>query len=406
MKTSVSKKKNSNLKFGTIEVAVIALLTTVIGLVMGFAISKTTLNKTTGELLSNNLQNFINTYEYILENYYENLDEEKLLETGLEAMINSLDKYSEYYSKEEMENLSIKLNGQYQGIGVEIVSLEDGNILVYGVFKNSPAAKAGLEPGDIIKTIHDMDVKTKDISYVSDYMKNGSENTFKIIIDRNGEEKEITLKREKVVLETAQSKIYEKNDKKIGYIYVSLFASNTYLQFRTKLNELEKENIDSLILDLRGNGGGHLTSLQKMISEFLEPNTLIFKMKQKDSVIDYYSGGGSLKKYPLVILVDENTASASEVMAISLKQQYGATIIGKKTYGKGTVQELNDNSNTDNNYSFKITTMQWLAPDDTYINEVGIIPDIEVTLNEEFYNNPNDDTDNQLQSAINHLINK
>ena len=143
-----------------------------------------------------------------------------------------------------------------------------------------------------------------------------------------------------------------------------------------------------------------------MISEFLEPNTLIFKMKQKDSVIDYYSGGGSLKKYPLVILVDENTASASEVMAISLKQQYGATIIGKKTYGKGTVQELNDNSNTDNNYSFKITTMQWLAPDDTYINEVGITPDVEVTLNEEFYNNPTDETDNQLQSAINHLINK
>ena len=305
-----------------------------------------------------------------------------------------------------MENLSIKLDGQYQGIGVEIVSLEDGNILVYGVFKNSPAAKAGLEPGDIIKTINDMDVKTKDISYVSDYMKNGSENTFKIIIDRNGEEKEITLKREKVVLETVQSKIYEKNDKKIGYIYVSLFANNTYLQFRTKLEELEKENIDSLILDLRGNGGGHLTSLQKMISEFLEPNTLIFKMKQKDSVIDYYSGGGSLKKYPLVILVDENTASASEVMAISLKQQYGATIIGKKTYGKGTVQELNDNSNTDNNYSFKITTMQWLAPDNTYINEVGITPDVEVTLNEEFYNNPTDETDNQLQSAINHLINK
>lgn len=402
-----SIKQSTNLKFGTMEVIALIILTSLVSLSMGFILAKRNAGKETNIPLSNELQNFIKTYNYIKDNYYEEINGEELLETGLKSMIQSLDKYSEYYSAEDFENMSIKLKGEYKGIGVEIINDAEGYIYILTVFASSPAAKAGLLPGDIIKTVNDIDVRTRALSEISNYMKTGETSKFKLIIDRNGEDKEINLNREQVILETVESKIYERNNKKIGYMYISLFASNTYTQFSDKLQELENGKMDSLILDLRDNGGGHLISLEKMLSEFLDSSNLIFKMKQKDNITNYYSKGKLTKKYPIVILVNGNSASASEVMAIALKQKYGATIIGTKTYGKGTVQELNDNSDNKNlNYSFKITTMQWLAPDGAYINEVGIAPDVEISLSDEYINNPSDETDSQLQKALEYLSNK
>ena len=176
---------------------------------------------------------------------------------------------------------------------------------------------------------------------------------------------------------------------------------NTDTQFKTKLKELEKDGIDSLIIDLRGNSGGHLTAVENMISEFLDKDKVIYQMETKSKIKKYYSKGNKTKIYPIVLLVDNDSASASEMMTAALKESYGATIVGMTTYGKGTVQELQDS----NESQYKITTKKWLTPNGNWINEVGIKPDYEMELDEKYFLEPTDAHDNQLQKAIEILKN-
>ena len=184
------------------------------------------------------------------------------------------------------------------------------------------------------------------------------------------------------------------------YIYISLFAINTYEQFKNKLNELEESGIDSLILDLRSNTGGHLTSAEAISSLFVDSNHIIYQLSQNNKITKVKSKGNRTVEYPIVLLVDNYTASASELLAGCLKDNLNVTIIGLKTYGKGTIQELVALSNGD---QYKITTKKWLTPNGDWINEKGIEPDIEVKLNNEYFYNPSDETDNQLQTAIDYL---
>ena len=177
--------------------------------------------------------------------------------------------------------------------------------------------------------------------------------------------------------------MFNQNDKKIGYIHISIFAMNTDTQFKEQLTKLEKDKIDSLIIDLRGNNGGHLSTVENMISMFLDKNNIIYQIENKSKITKYYSKGDKTKKYPIVVLIDSSSASASEMMAAALKESYGATLVGKTTYGKGTVQELQDNKDS----------------------QVGIKPDVEVELNKEYISNPINDNDNQLQKALEILKN-
>ena len=397
-------RKRVNNGFNTTEVVFLIIVTCVISLIMGWSISN-------GTKLKNNkiystddkeLEEFIENYNYILENYYKDIDKKELLDGATEGMISKLDdEFSTVIPDESTNNFNIRLEGTYEGIGVEIVNDENNNVIIYSIIENSPAEKAGLKAGDIIIKIDDKDFTNKKTSELSNYVKNSTKENFKIVIKRDGEEKTFELKREKVTLKSVDSKIIERDNKKVGYIYIAIFANDTYNQFKKALNKLEQEKIDALILDVRDNTGGHLTTVSKMLSLFLDSNHVIYQTQTKEETKKFYSKGKETKKYKIVVLQNENSASASELLSAALKEEYKATIIGTKSYGKGTVQEL---IKTTSGSEYKLTTKKWLTPKGNLIHKKVVMPDIEIELSDEYKNDPTEENDNQYQKAIEEAI--
>lgn len=391
-------KNRQGQSFKSAEVVTLVIITCIVSLLMGIIISEPEFSsydeftKTDSEL-----QNFIEQYDYIVNNYYGEADKKKLLEAALEGMVNSLeDPYSTYMDENASSNFNATLDGSYEGIGVEITNDINYNIVVTQVFENTPASKAGIKPLDIIVSLDGKKITNMATSDFVQRVKELKSASFTLEIKRGEENLIMTVSREKVTLSSVTSEIIEKNNKRIGYMYISIFAMNTDSQFKTQLEKLETEEFDSLIIDLRGNSGGHLTTVENMISEFLDNSHVIYQIETKTKTTKYYSNGKETKKYPIVLLVDKDSASASEMMAAALKESYGATIVGKTTYGKGTVQELQNN----NGNQYKITTKKWLTPNGNWINEIGINPDYEVEINEAYFNNPTKENDEQLQKAI------
>ena len=186
-------------------------------------------------------------------------------------------------------------------------------------------------------------------------------------------------------------------DNNIGYISVSIFGEKTYSQFTNALNSLEDKGMNSLIIDLRGNSGGYLATVTQMISEFVDSKTVIYQMKTREGISKYNAINNKTKGYKVVILIDNDSASASEIMASAMQEQYSAVLVGKTTYGKGTVQETLDLSN---NTMIKYTVQEWLTSKGNSINSVGIKPNYDIDLSEEYSKNPSRENDNQLQKAI------
>ena len=396
--------ENKKKEFRVSEVIVLLVVTCVISLTTGYLLNTATKkvkyetgsfsNKVEDEALNE----FIKNYRYIVNNYYDDVDKQTILSGALDGLLNALgDPYATYFDETESDSFDKQLNGSYQGIGVEITNNDDSNIVIVSVFEDSPADKAGLRVGDIFKSINGEEFLGKSSSDLTSYIGKSKESDLKVIVIRDGEEKTINLKRENVVIKSVTGKVIEKEDKKIGYIEVSIFASNTAEQFRNVLNNLEDENIDSLIIDLRDNTGGHLTAVESMISQFLDSTHVIYQMQTKDKTTKYYSTGKVTKDYKVVLLANGNSASASEVMIAALMEEYGAKLVGETTFGKGTVQEL---VNLSENAEYKFTTKKWLTPKGNWINEVGIKPDVEVELSDEYIENPIEENDNQLNSAI------
>jgi carboxyl-terminal processing protease len=186
-------------------------------------------------------------------------------------------------------------------------------------------------------------------------------------------------------------------DNNIGYISLSTFNSLTDDQFSDALTKLDKEGAKSLIIDLRGNGGGYLSTVTNIISKFVNKKTVIYQIKDKKSTEKYYSLNDSTLNYKVVILINEESASASEIMCSALQEQYGAILVGKTTFGKGTVQEVRE---LPNKTVFKFTTQEWLTSKGKSINGVGVKPDYDIDLPEDYYSNPTLENDTQLQKAI------
>lgn len=397
LKSKESKKDNLSKKskdkvptFKTSEVVVLLIITTVISLFLGSVIT-TKFSQTGGTRLNDNLQEFIKNYEYIVNNYNGEIDEEELLDTALEAILSKLDKNSTYIDSEENSNFDKALEGSYSGFGIQIANDENGNIVVYSVFKNSPADNVGIQAGDIIIKYNGNDITGLKASELTQKISKERKKAIKLTYKRNSEEITVKLKKDTIELKSVSSTLYEENNKKIGYMYVSIFANNTPEQFQKALTKLENKNIDSLIIDLRSNSGGYLQAATTMTSEFLDSSHTIYQIQKNDKTVKYRSQGKKTKKYKIIILVNNNSASAAEVMTSALQEQYGATIIGTKTYGKGTVQELQKLSNGN---EYKVTTKNWLTSKGKWIDGVGIEPDITVEAN----SNENE-TDNQLEQA-------
>ena len=224
-----------------------------------------------------------------------------------------------------------------------------------------------------------------------------SVNNMKLTILRDEQKYIFDVPKEFINLESV---FYEMKENKTGYIEISIFANNTYKQFKKALEELESQGMKSLILDVRGNSGGHLSAVEDMLSLFLDESHVIYQTEDKTGIEKKYSKGKKDKTYPIVILQDLNSASASEILASTLRDELDAYIIGNTSYGKGTVQELQTISNVG---QYKFTTKKWLTPKGIWINEIGVVPDLEVTLTEDYFKEPTLDNDNQYQAAIKHL---
>lgn len=379
--------------FKTKEVVFLLLLTSVIGLAMGSLVTYNVVLK--GEKVDDELQDFITNYDYIVDNYYGEVDKAKLIDSAIAGMLNTLDKNSSYVGGSDT-NFSIYLEGTYKGTGIQVYNDEDNNVVIYAVFEGTPASKAGLKAGDIIVKLNDKDTTNMSISDFSDLVKK-QDGSFNITYRRDGVDKTIKLKVDTVELKSVSSKVIEEDNKKIGYIRTTIFANNTYEQFKKELDSLEEKDIDSLIIDLRGNSGGHLSAAEEIISLFLDSSHPIYQIKTKDNQSKYYSTGKETKDYKIVILMDGNSASASEVVTSALKEQYGAVTVGEKSYGKGTVQEL---QTLPNGEQYKLTTKSWLTSKGEVIDGKGIEPDYKVSLDEKYSEDPTDENDNQLQKAI------
>lgn len=357
-------------------------------------------------LQDENLKSIVEHYQYIKNNYYDmnnGTNVTDIVNGAIKGMTEALnDEHSSFIPSDD-DTYDTTLNGEYQGLGVEIAqSLTDGKIYILRIFAGSSAEKAGLEVGDAIISLDGVSSSEMTTSEFSNKVKNGTAQTFTLGVLRGDKELTFTINKSHVVIDSVASEIIEKNNQKIGYIIVSVFAANTDSQFHTHLKKLETAGINSLIIDLRGNTGGHLSAVTNMISEFLDSSKIIYQTDKQGEIKKYYSYGTITKDYPIVILADGASASASEVMIGALKEQLGAKLVGTNTYGKGTAQELINIEETGESY--KITTKKWLTPNGNWIDGVGFEPDYIVELNEEYYLNPLRENDNQFSKALEILL--
>ncbi len=382
--------------FSTTEVIVILFLSIAVSLTIGSLVTYN-LNKNKNEVTTKEFKKFIDNYNYINNNYYKKVDKDKLIDGAISGMLSSLgDDYSYLIDDESSENFDIRLEGEYEGIGVEIISTDE-EIIINRVFKDSPAEKAGLKSGDIILKIDNKEYGVDETNELASYIRKNEKKDFDVTIKRKNRERTFTITKSSVTIESVIKKIFKKNKKKIGYLYISIFSNSSTRQFKEELEELEKENIDSLIIDVRDNSGGRLTTATGIISLFLNSKHVIYQTDTKGTITKYYSTGKKTKDYPIVVLQNSNSASASEMLSAALKEEYKATIVGETSYGKGTVQELLE---LGKNVEYKITTKKWLTPKGHSIDKKGVSVDYEVELDDEYKNDPSEENDNQLQKAL------
>lgn len=390
------KKKEVDGTFKSNEVIFLIVVTCVVSCCMGGICTLKYQQQNNYNTNDESLKNIIDNYNYIIDNYYGDVDQKILAEGAINGMVEALgDDYSNVIDENSKDNFNKLLAGSFKGIGVEVTNNKEGNIEVLYVFENSPADKAGVKAGDKIVKIDNNDFKGKNINELTKYIK--EKNKIKMTVERNGEQQSFDLSKATIIIKSVYSEMIEKNNKKIAYVIITTFSNTTYNQFKEILENFEKQGFDSLVIDVRNNSGGHLTAVENMLSLFLDKTNIIYQTETKTAKNKIYSTGKTTTTYPIVVIQNGDSASASEMLTSALQEQYGATVVGTNSFGKGTVQEL---VNLAGQAEYKFTTKKWLTPKGNWINEVGIKPDIEVELSDQYIAAPSHDTDNQLQAAL------
>ena len=349
---------------------------------------------------NNEIANELNKYRKIIDKYYlGDVDEEKLKEGAIKGYIEGLgDKYSEYISKEDMEDYMADTTGNFVGIGIYMVQDTKSNkIMVLSPIKGGPAEKSGIQPGDYIISVDDVDYAGDQMSVAANKIKGEAGTTVKIKILRDSETKEYELKREKITVNPVEGKVLDNN---IGYLEFSSFDDGTAEEFKNKYEELQKQGITSLIIDLRNNGGGIVKEALEIADYILnKDDVILYEVDKNDKETVEKSTNDPIINMPIVVLTNENTASSSEILAGALKDHGKATIIGEKTYGKGVIQQL---LTLPDGSGLKITSEEYLTPNKTKINGIGIEPDEQISLPDTVKNvlNVEEKDDTQLQKAI------
>ena len=389
-----SKEKES---YSFDEVFSITIFSLLLGVLACFSVL-TILNKGKNYfVLSKELAKFVDAYDAIVDNYYKEVDKDKLVESAINGMVSSIgDEYTSYSDKDVTDNFNEAVNGKYMGIGALIMKSEN-DLVIYKVFEDSPSYRAGLKDGDIILKLDDKDTKDMSVNDIASIVKNDRNKEVKLLVKRGEENLDITIVKDMVELPVVSGKVINHNDKKIGYISLSIFSSVASEQFNKELVKLEKEGISGLVIDVRGNSGGYLTTVTDIASYFLKKGDIIYKLEVNDKVTVRKDKTKESRDYPVAVLIDKNSASASEILASSIKESYNGYVVGTNSYGKGTVQQtlvLSDGS------MIKYTIEKWLTPLGNWINEEGVVPTNYVELSSEYLNNPVFENDNQLNKAL------
>lgn len=394
--------KNSK-GFNLLSVIIIICVTSIVsGITTGVIVTnsyKSTTGLSYNELLNDeSLNEFLEVYSSVVNNYYEEVDTTEMIDTALNAMLEYLgDNYTTYLNSDQTAELEEKLAGSYQGIGISFsISQETGEPTIASITKNSPAEKAGLLANDVLVSVDGVSLAGKSSEEIKNMIRNSSKSSVTLVISRNGTEMTFNVNIENVEDVNISYELIENTN--IGYLQIDSFTKTISNQVNNALTDLENQGMQKLIIDLRNNGGGYLESAEDTANLFLEKGKLIYSLENKDAKADYYDETDAHKTYPIVVLLNENSASASEILAAALKDgySYGVTFVGTTSYGKGLVQQTYDLSDGS---MAKYTSARWLRPNGECINGIGLKPDYEIQK-EDIRDEAGYPIDNQLQKAI------
>lgn len=395
--TKENKKEHNSFKLW--EVVVVMIVTLLVGLFIGSYATYSKYGSDNVNYSPYELKEVHSVYKNIMLDYYKKVDQGKLNDYAILGLLYSLgDNHAALIDKYDGQRLDEDLNGNFIGLGVEIIGKENGDIEVVSVFKDSAAFKNDIKAGDIILEVNSKPYNASTINEMTYKIKNskvGDVVEFTIKRGNDTLKKKVTL--EQVELESVSYTTNINGDKKVGVITISKFALNTYEQFEAAYKKLKEQGVQSLVIDLRNNAGGYLSSASKVLSLFLNKGDVIYQRNSSDIVEKVLNDSDKKITLPVVLLVNENTASSAEIFVSSLVDNLGVTVVGTKTYGKGTIQKLYELS--DGRY-VKFTVQEWLSAKGKKVDGVGIIPDVLVQVDK------NANFDNQLTKAIEVAQNK
>ncbi len=390
-------KKNNVYKIIMLVILTVAITFIITSIVMYNTLGKNNVKYVSTDSIGRTFKTF---HDFIEKNYLGEINEDEMLESAIKGYVAGLnDEYSEYITKEEMEEYMQDATGKYVGIGVYIANNTKTNqIVVLMHIKGSPAEEAGIKSGDVITKVDGVAYKGEQLSEASNALKKEEGTKVKVeILRESGETVELEIERRNIKVNHIETKVLNDN---IGYMEISTFDDGCYEEFKTKWEDLKNQNIKSLIIDLRNNGGGIVKEATDIADMMVEKgNTLLItSSKNKGEKITKATQEKTID-LPIVILVNENTASSSEILSAAVKENNeNVTIIGKTTYGKGVIQTI---YNLTDGSGIKLTTNEYYTPKHNIINKVGIKPDIEVEFpKEENLYSVEEAKDTQLQKAI------
>lgn len=352
--------------------------------------------------LEKKIMNKVSVLEIFIDEYFlDDIDEEKMADSVYKGVINGLgDDYAAYYTAEEYKEIQEKTEGIYCGIGAYIsADTKTGVVTIVNPMKDSPAQKAGVKAGDIIYAVDGKEVSGMEISQVQALIKGEQGSEVKLTLVRDKKKVEATVIRDEIVEDTVSSEML---DNKIGYIQVTSFEQVTAEQFRAAIKKLENQGEEGLIIDLRNNGGGLLDTAVDMLDRMLPEGLVVYSKDKSGKKQEYMAEDPDEFDKPLAILVNENSASASEVFCGAIQDENAGKLIGTTTFGKGIVQGV---FGLDDGSAVKMTTAKYYTPKGRNIHGKGLTPDIEVELTDKVEKLPvsGKEVDNQLKEAYDYL---
>jgi len=341
-----------------------------------------------------NVKKLIMLKDFLQKNYYLPLEEDKLMEGSIKGMFDSIgDPYTIYMTPSEYDSFVDETEGSFGGIGIQITLDDEGFVTIIAPIEDTPGERVGLKSGDKVIKVNGEDIVNKSLSEVVAKIKGEPGTKVRLTIIREGIsdyiEKDII--REIIKIKTVKSEII---DNEYGYIRISMFDRNTSKDFNNHLNSIESKGINGLIIDLRSNPGGLLNEVIKVADRILGEQIIVYTEDRNKNRKESYSDGKNKIDIPLVLLVDEGSASASEILAGAVKDSKSGTLVGTKTFGKGLVQNVEDLSDGS---GIKYTSSEYFTPNGINIHGVGIEPDIRVEMPKELLERPKLELEEDLQ---------